>query len=166
MNVNGLEQIIKPNEEKRQDDKMECLGCRIVKLLEPEVNVIYEDEHVVCVLDLAPYNEGHILILPRKHYHDLEEIDEISLAAIMKASVTLSKLLKTIYKPDGITIAQNGGIFNDLTHYHMHVIPRFKGDGFTWSEPVIEHNAEKRLKQTRNMIIEYLNVSPQGSNII
>lgn len=135
---------------------MKCLGCRIVKQLEPEVNVVYENEHIICVLTIEPFNEGHTLILPKKHYHDLEEIDEIPLSQIMNASVIISKLLKKVYNPDGITICQNGGIFNDLTHYHMHVIPRYKNDGFSWSDPVIEHHAEQRLSETRDTMIKAL----------
>jgi len=145
---------------------MECLGCRIVKQLEPEVNVVYEDDDIISVLDIAPFNEGHILILPKEHYHDLEEINQQTLTAIMNASITISRMLKKIYKPDGISICQNGGVFNDLNHYHMHVIPRFKGDGFTWSEPVIEHKAETRLKETRDIILkEFMKVAQNGSNI-
>jgi diadenosine tetraphosphate (Ap4A) HIT family hydrolase len=84
----------------------------------------------------------------------------------MNVSVMISKILKKIYKPDGITVCQNGGIFNDLTHYHMHVIPRFKGDGFTWSEPLNEHKAETRLKETRDRLLgEFLQVTQGESNI-
>jgi histidine triad (HIT) family protein len=135
---------------------MECLGCRIAHQIEPDVNVVYEDEFISCVLDIAPFNEGHILILPKGHFHDLEEITQDTLMAIMNASVKMTHLIKKIYRPDGITICQNGGIFNDLSHYHMHVIPRYKGDGFTWSEPLIKHNAETRLKETKIKIIEEL----------
>lgn len=52
---------------------MDCLGCRIVKKLELNVHTIYENEHVVCVLDIDPFNEGHTLILPK--IHEFEGID-------------------------------------------------------------------------------------------
>lgn len=54
---------------------MECLGCRIANGIEPNLNVIYENDLVTCVLDIAPFNEGHILILPKKHYLDIDEMD-------------------------------------------------------------------------------------------
>ncbi|MEK8216398.1 MULTISPECIES: HIT family protein [unclassified Paenibacillus] len=143
---------------------MNCLGCRIVNLLEPHVNIIYEDELVICVLDIAPFNEGHILILPKKHFYDSDEMDRDTLYAIMNASVYISKVLKEVYKPDGITICQNGGMFNDLTHYHMHVIPRFKDDGFTWSDPIIDHKAGTRLLETRNRILQEIERVSQGDS--
>ena len=42
-------------------------------------------------------------------------------------------VLKEIYKPDGYSIMQNGGKFNDVGHYHLHIFPRYKGDGFGWT---------------------------------
>ena len=76
---------------------MDCLGCKIANGTLPDVNIIYENEHIACVLDIDPFNEGHTLILPKKHYHDLEEMDAVTLDAITKASVTISKLLKQLY---------------------------------------------------------------------
>lgn len=135
---------------------MDCLGCRIANGIEPHVNLVYENEHVSCVLDIAPFNEGHVLILPKQHYLDIEEIDSDTAYAIMDASKKLSITLKEVFHPDGITICQNGGVFNDLTHYHMHLIPRYKGDGFTWSEPLQPHGAEKHLQETRDRILQVL----------
>ena len=111
----------------------ECLGCRLSNQLEP-VNVVYENEYVCCFLDIEPFNEGHTLILPKKHYLDVEELDIETANAIMIASMIISKALKELFNPDGITICQNGGKFNDLTHYHMHVIPRFEGEPFYYEE--------------------------------
>lgn len=130
--------------------------CRIAKKIEPEVNIIYENKYVVCVLDIAPFNDGHILILPKKHYLDVEEIDELTLSAIMKASAKMSVLLKKAFKPEGITFCQNGGTFNDLKHYHLHVIPRFIGDGFSWSAPKEEFKTERTLKDVKTILIKEL----------
>ncbi|WNQ13290.1 HIT family protein [Paenibacillus aurantius] len=135
---------------------MECLGCRIANGREPGVNTVYENELLACVLDIAPFNEGHALILPKQHYLDVEEMESETAHAIMEASQKLSLVLKSLFSPDGITICQNGGKFNDLTHYHMHVIPRYEGDGFTWSEPIHPHGAEKRLSQTRDKMARAL----------
>jgi histidine triad (HIT) family protein len=131
---------------------MDCLGCRIANGVEPDLNLIYENELLACVLDIAPFNEGHLLILPKKHYLDVEEMDAETAHAVMDASILLSRILKRLFAPDGITIAQNGGKFNDLTHYHMHLIPRYEGDGFAWSDPVQPHGAERRLKETRGKL--------------
>ncbi|GIP40502.1 HIT family protein [Paenibacillus sp. J31TS4] len=135
---------------------MECLGCRIANGMEPNLNLVFENERIACVLDIAPFNEGHILILPKNHYGDVEEMESQTAYAIMDASQKLSIVLKKLFSPDGITICQNGGKFNDLTHYHMHLIPRYEGDGFAWSEPLHPHGAEKRLSQTKEKILKAL----------
>lgn len=54
---------------------MECLGCRIANGVEPNLHILYEDELITCALDIAPFNEGHMLILPKQHYWDVEEMD-------------------------------------------------------------------------------------------
>ncbi|SEB86808.1 HIT family protein [Paenibacillus sp. GP183] len=135
---------------------MDCLGCRISNGIEPNLNIIFETELITCVLDIAPFNEGHTLILPKKHYWDIEEMDRDTAHAVMDASIKISKLLKELYNADGISVCQNGGVFNDLTHYHMHIIPRFKGDGFSWSVPLFPLGAEKHLGKTKNKIVDAL----------
>jgi len=135
---------------------MECLGCRIANNIEPNLNIIYENEWITCVLDIAPFNEGHTLILPKRHYLDVDEIDPHTAYAIMDALQMLSIVLKKVFKPDGLRICQDGGVFNDLTHYHMHLIPRYQGDGFTWGEPLHPDGAENRLSQTRERILKAL----------
>lgn len=132
---------------------MSCLGCRLANQL-VDTNVLFEDDFIVCILDINPINEGHTLILPKIHYKDLEEIDELTMKSIMEASVKITKALKVIYNPDGITVLQNGGIFNDLDHYHMHVFPRYKNDGFGWVEP--SNISSNNLGEVRARIIEEL----------
>ncbi|AZN40987.1 HIT family protein [Paenibacillus albus] len=119
-----------------------CLGCSIANSWQ-ECQVVYEDDYVTCVLDIAPLNEGHTLILPKRHYAELVEMDPAVLEAVMEASVHVSKALSAVYKPDGISVIQNGGQFNDLGHYHMHVFPRYQGDGFGWKEPEQAANPEQ-----------------------
>lgn len=111
------------------DKKSTCLGCKLANRELP-VNVVYEDEYIICILDHEPFNDGHTLILPKHHFLDVDEFDVKTSNSVMKGSILISKAIKLVFNPDGITICQNGGIFNDLTHYHMHVIPRYKGQFF------------------------------------
>ena len=138
---------------------MECLGCNLANKKLP-VHVVFEDDFVSCFLDHEPYNEGHVLILPKKHFYDHDELDEDTAKSIMKASILLSKAIKKLYNPDGITICQNGGIFNELTHYHMHVVPRYKNQSFAtfYSNDEAEYiEDETKLKETTRKLIETIN---------
>jgi len=108
---------------------IQCLGCRLANQIEP-AHVVYEDEHVCAILDHEPYHEGHTLIIPKTHVVEMEELDSVTVNAIWDASIKLSKILKYLFKPDGVTICQNGGLLNDLGHYHLHIIPRIKSQPF------------------------------------
>jgi len=137
---------------------MECLGCRIANGLEPNLNIVYENELITCVLDIDPFNEGHTLILPKKHCLDLDEMDADTSHAVMDAARILTGTLKLLFRPDGVRVCQDGGIFNDLTHYHMHLIPRYAEDHFVWGEPARPHDAAQRLSRTREKIANALSV--------
>jgi histidine triad (HIT) family protein len=106
-----------------------CLGCRLANKKE-KVYLIYENENLSCILDHDPYNTGHVIILPKEHIEEGVEFSEEMSISVMKATQILSKTLNALYEPDGITICQNGGVFSELTHYHMHVVPRYIGQNF------------------------------------
>jgi len=70
---------------------------------------------------------------------------------MMILSKRIVKVIKEKYSPDGYSIMQNGGEFNDIGHYHMHVFPRYKGDGFGWTfsdkKHVFSQEIAKELKE-------------------
>lgn len=109
--------------------EMNCLGCQLANQ-KASVYVVYEDEFVCCFLDHQPFNEGHILILPKNHYRYFDELDDHTAFSIVKAAKIISSALRKLYEPDGITICQNGGQFDELTHFHMHIVPRYEGQNF------------------------------------
>lgn len=113
----------------RGGSMMECLGCKLANE-EEIIYKVYEDDYVTCFLDHAPFYPGHTLIVPKKHVLEVDELDDVVAKSIMDASKLIAKAIKALYKPDGITICQNGGIFNELTHYHMHIVPRYKERSF------------------------------------
>ncbi|MFB1051455.1 HIT family protein [Paraliobacillus sp. JSM ZJ581] len=136
---------------------MKCLGCRLANKVQP-TNIVYENNYVTCFLDYASFNEGHTLILPKQHFVDVDELDKETASAIMSASILLSKALKKLYKPDGITFTQNGGIFNELIHYHMHVVPRYKNQPFSDFYNVNSVLAEdiRELSDTKELLKEVI----------
>ena len=110
---------------------MNCIFCKITNK-EIESNIVYENNNIIAFLDADPINEGHILIVPKKHYLDIEELPAEILNEIMELSQRIVKVFKTIYKPNGYSIMQNGGEFNDIGHFHLHIFPRYQNDGFGW----------------------------------
>lgn len=129
---------------------MACIFCQISDE-SIKANIIYQDALIMCFLDIDPINEGHVLIVPKKHYLDADEIPDETLMAIMCLSKKIVKVIKEKYSPNGYSIMQNGGAFNDIGHYHMHIFPRYKNDGFGWTFSHIKHNMSpdiaKELKE-------------------
>lgn len=139
---------------------MSCLGCMLAKKIET-VNVVFEDEYVCCILDHSPYNEGHVLILPKKHIRYFDELDENTANSVIKASRIISKAIKKLFNPDGITVCQNGGAFDELTHFHMHIVPRFEGQNFAdffMEDGELHIEEENKLEETKRKIINAIKV--------
>ena len=110
---------------------MSCIFCDIING-NLNAEILFKNSLITVVLDSDPINDGHILIMPNKHKKDLEELDESEIIEIGKMSKEFVKILKHVFNPDGYSIMQNGGIFNDIGHYHYHIFPRNKDDKFGW----------------------------------
>ncbi len=98
--------------------------CKII-LGEIPSYKIYEDEIVMVIMDANPRSDGHCLIIPKKHYQDLYDIDEEFLNHIMEVSKQISQLLKDKLTCDGVTLEENNGCSQEVKHFHLHVIPRY-----------------------------------------
>ena len=96
------------------------------------------------------------------YYLDTEELDQETRLEVMNAVALLSTAIKKLYKPDGISVIQNGGYFNDVNHYHMHVFPRYKNDGFSWVEPA--QLRQTTLTQTAINLMKIINERKGGAD--
>lgn len=108
----------------------DCIFCHREQI---KTDFVYEDDLVMAFLDMDPINEGHVLLVPKAHYLDADEMPDDLLGHIMVVSKKIVAAIKEVYKPDGYSVMQNGGTFNDIGHYHMHIFPRYRGDGFGWT---------------------------------
>ena len=110
--------------------KDDCIFCKLANGVF-ETNKIYEDDDFTVILDAGPATRGHALIIPKEHYANIYELPEdiagraFILAGKLAAHMT-DKLLC-----DGFNIVQNNGEAAGQTvfQFHMHLIPRYKGDG-------------------------------------
>ncbi|MBE5933885.1 MAG: HIT domain-containing protein, partial [Lachnospiraceae bacterium] len=96
----------------------QCIFCNKENI---STSFVYEDEVVMAFMDMDPINEGHVLLVPKNHYLDVDEVPDDVLAHLMIISKRIVSALKEIYRPDGYSIMQNGGAFNDIGHYHLHI---------------------------------------------
>ena len=107
-----------------------CIFCKIANGKIPS-RTICENEKFRVILDNGPATEGHALVLPKEHFADLFEIPADWAAEAMKTAQVTAELLKEKLGADGLNIVQNNGEAAGQTvrHFHIHIIPRYKGDG-------------------------------------
>ena len=107
-----------------------CIFCKIANGEIPS-RTVYENEKFRVILDLGPATAGHALVLPKEHFADLFEIPADWAADAMKTAKEAAELIKGKLQADGLNIAKNNGETAGQTvhHFHMHIIPRYKGDG-------------------------------------
>lgn len=86
---------------------------------------IHEDEVVCVIMDVNPRSDGHCLVIPKKHYQDLYDMDMDTLSHIMKIAQNISQLLVDKLGCDGITLEENNGCVQEVKHFHLHIIPRY-----------------------------------------
>ena len=117
---------------------MDCIFCKILTGDIPSYK-IYEDEHVYAFLDITQGTKGHTLLVPKKHFKNIYEIDEETTKQVFTAVPKVAKALKKAFNPIGLNIIQN----NDrpqqsVFHFHIHLVPRYENDGMTLS--TVDHS--------------------------
>ncbi len=107
----------------------DCIFCKIANGEIPSAT-LYEDEEFRVILDLGPASKGHALILPKKHAANLFELPDDTAGKAMIVAKKIAATLKEGLGADGLNIVQNNGEAAGQTvfHFHMHLIPRYKGD--------------------------------------
>ena len=106
---------------------MDCLFCKIISGDIPS-NTIYEDEIVKVFLDIIPISNGHCLIVSKKHYSNIEDIDLGTLKHVNEVAKKIYKKLKEKLNCEGLTLVQNNGLGQEVKHYHLHLVPRYTND--------------------------------------
>ena len=106
---------------------MDCLFCKIVNGEIPSYK-IYEDELVYAFLDINPDSNGHTLLIPKKHYLDMNDIPLDTLTHIFKVAKELKVMLEEKLNADGLTFIQNNGDVQEVKHFHLHLKPYYKNN--------------------------------------
>lgn len=110
--------------------KADCIFCKIANGEIPS-GTLYEDEKFRVILDLSPISKGHALILPKNHAESLYELsDETASEAIVLAKKMALRMREKL-GCSGLNLVQNNGTAAGQTvmHFHLHIIPRYEGDG-------------------------------------
>ena len=109
-----------------------CVLCRALEGVEgADRLIVHRAPHSFIVMNLYPYNAGHLMIAPRRHVGGLAEASPEELAEMMDLARRLEAVLAEVYHPDGINLGMNLGRSAGAGvpgHIHLHVVPRWTGD--------------------------------------
>jgi diadenosine tetraphosphate (Ap4A) HIT family hydrolase len=115
----------------------DCIFCKIIAGEIPSTK-IYEDDHVLCFLDINPITPGHTLVIPKKHFEFLSEMTAEFDAPMWEAGRKIANALrKAEIKCDGVNfhLADGAAAGQEIMHVHLHVIARYPGDGSGYKFP-------------------------------
>lgn len=114
---------------------MDCVFCAIRDGTVPAVKV-FEDDKTLVFMDINPLNDGHMLVIPKRHSANIFEIPEDDLAAVALVAKRMAAAAARALRPDGLNLLQANGpaAGQSVEHFHVHVIPRWMADGkgFDW----------------------------------
>jgi histidine triad (HIT) family protein len=110
-----------------------CVFCRIAQG-KAHASRVYEDEEVMAFLDARPVNEGHTLVVSKKHYENIFEIPDEELGNLFRIVKKVASAVLKSEKAEGIRIVQNNGIaaHQNIFHFHVHVIPEYEAQESHW----------------------------------
>lgn len=131
-----------------------CIFCKIANGEIPS-KTLYEDDKFRVILDLGPATRGHALILPKDHYKNIYEMPDETAADVMILAKKMAIKITQALHADGFNIVQNNNEIAGQTvfHFHIHLIPRYEGDGqnINW---VPGEMSQEELEEIKKQITE------------
>ena len=135
----------------------DCIFCKIVASEIP-ATVVYEDEDVLVFMDIGPIIKGHALVITKKHYDPVSATPDDILAKLHITAKRIAEAQMNGLGADGVNIMQNNGTAagQEVPHIHVHVIPRFDGDGHHWNWNAKKYNDFEEMAELANKLQKHL----------
>jgi len=140
----------------RSKKEKKCIFCDAVKNSRQRY-VVFKTKHSICLLNIYPYNNGHLMVSPIKHKRDLGLLSDPEASDLLKAVNKAKKLLDKVLRPQGYNIGINlskvagAGI---IGHIHIHIVPRWRGDAnfmpVVFNTKIISQSLDELHKLLRN----------------
>ncbi len=109
-----------------------CIFCEAARARDPEEKlVVYKTDRSIAVMNLYPYNTGHLMVAPLRHVPSIEDLGEEELLDLFSLVRRCLRLLRRAFKPDGFNVGINIGRVAGAGvegHVHVHIVPRWCGD--------------------------------------
>ena len=112
-------------------NEITCPFCEIPKMSDEEGLIVHRGTHAYVVMNLYPYNPGHLLICAYRHVADLTELTDEERAEIFTLTAHAMATIRKVSQPEGFNLGMNQGAISGAgvaAHIHQHVVPRWSGD--------------------------------------
>ena len=129
----------------------DCIFCKIITGEIP-ARKVHEDDVCIAFLDIQPINIGHTLVVPKEHYTDVTQTPDDLVAHMFTEVKRIGKAAMEAVGADGFNIGVNTGAAAGqvIFHTHLHIMPRFEGDGHThWNKADV---TEEQMDKAENGI--------------
>jgi len=137
----------------------ECIFCKAVRGDERENWVVYKSKYSIVMLNIYPYNTGHVMIAPKRHVPRPDLLSDEEILDLNKLLIITLKALDVEYEPHGYNIGMNLGRVAGAgieEHMHIHIVPRWHGDTnfmpIIGETKVIPEDLNKTFERMRNAI--------------
>ena len=135
---------------------MTCIFCDILDGTR-DGHLVYEDKDHIAILDKYPIDDGHTLVIPRKHHEKITDMDPNDVGKIFSLIPKIAKAVLAGAGADAFSLAQNNGkaAKQIIPHVHIHIIPRYNNKGTVWTKrqiPTDEVLSELAVKIKSAMI--------------
>ena len=122
---------------------MDCIFCDILSGAR-KGHFIYEDDSHVSFLDKYPIDTGHSLVVPKKHYEKITDMDSEDVGKLFSVVPKIANAVLSATGADAFSLGQNNGraAKQIIPHVHIHIIPRYNHKGTIWTKRAIEEDSE------------------------
>lgn len=116
--------------------------------------IVYEDEDTLAFMDIGPIIKGHTLVIPKTCYDPITETPDEVLCKLIRVAKQIAAAQMNALGADGVNIIQNNGAAagQEVPHIHLHVIPRFEGDGHHWNWNAKSYDDPDEMEQLASKI--------------
>ncbi len=135
-----------------------CIFCESIKYKRKNY-VIFKTEYSIAMLNIYPYNNGHVMISPIRHIREFTQLKEVEILDLFRTLNKVKGLLDEVLKPDGynigINISRSAGA-GITSHLHIHIVPRWIGDTnfmpTLYDTKIISQSLDELYRQLRNVV--------------
>jgi histidine triad (HIT) family protein len=114
-----------------------CIFCKIVAKQIP-ATLVHENAHALVFMDIGQVNPGHVLVAAKSHAENIYALNDEQAGTVFRTTAQVARAIRDAFSPPGLSVYQANGkeAGQTVLHFHIHLVPRYPGDGMALTWPV------------------------------